>query len=107
VYLADFQSAASSVTEPASQAAMATYESARGQTTVTSQVNGIPACQGMRERLSGRFLSKRLRPRGSFETRMPAETMARANPVIQGAMPGWSAWGLLTVKTIKAKCILL
>ena len=48
--------AASSAADPASRAAAATYESANGQITVTSQVSGFPASQGTRERPSGRLL---------------------------------------------------
>ena len=64
--------------EPASRAAAATYESANGQMTVTSQVSGFPASQGTREIPPGRFPSDRLRPSGSLVHGMPAETIARA-----------------------------
>ena len=77
-YFAVLRVAASSAADPASRAAAATYESANGQITVTSQVSGFPASQGTRERPSGRFPSDRLRPSGSFVHGMPAETMARA-----------------------------
>jgi len=70
--------AASSVAEPASRAAAATYESANGQMTVTSQVSGFPASQGTGERPSGRYSSDRLRLSGSLVHGMPAETRARA-----------------------------
>ena len=40
-YFAVLQVAASSAAEPASWAAAATYESANGQMTVTSQVSGL------------------------------------------------------------------
>jgi len=46
--------------DPASRAAAATYESANGQMTVTSQVSGFPASQATRERPSGRSPSDRL-----------------------------------------------
>ena len=49
-YFAVLRVAASSAAEPASRAAAATYESADGQMTVTSQVSGFPASQGTRER---------------------------------------------------------
>ena len=68
----------SSAAEPASQAAAATYESANGQITVTSQVSGFPASQGTRERHG----SDRLRPSGSLVHGIPAETIARAINVI-------------------------
>ena len=45
-YFAVLQVAASSAADPASRAAAATYESANGQMTVTSQVSGFPASQG-------------------------------------------------------------
>jgi len=56
-YFAVLRVAASSAAEPASQSAAATYESANGQMTVTSQV---------RERPSGRFPPDRLGPSGSL-----------------------------------------
>ena len=65
-YFAVWRVAASSAAEPASRAAAATYESANGQMTVTSQDSGFPASQGTRERPSGRFPSDRLRPSGSL-----------------------------------------
>ena len=49
-YFAVLRVAASSAADPASRAAAATYESANGQITVTSQVSGFPASQGTRER---------------------------------------------------------
>ena len=42
-YFAVLRVAASSAADPASRAAAATYESANGQITVTSQVSGFPA----------------------------------------------------------------
>ena len=54
-YFAVLRVAASSAADPASRAAAATYESANGQITVTSQVSGFPASQGTRERPSGRY----------------------------------------------------
>ena len=77
-YFVVLRVAASSAADPASRAAAATYESANGQMTVTSQVRGFPASQGTRERPSGRFPSDRLRPSGSLVHGMPAETIARA-----------------------------
>ena len=56
-YFAVLRVAASSAADPASRAAAATYESANGQITVTSQVSGFPASQGTREKPSGRFPS--------------------------------------------------
>jgi len=47
-----------------------------GHTTVTSQVCRFPASQGTRERPSGRFPSDWLRPCGSLEIGITAETMA-------------------------------
>ena len=77
-YFTVLRVAASSAAEPASRAAAATYESANGQMTVTSQVSGFPASQRTRERPSGRFPSDQLRPSGSLVHGMPAETTARA-----------------------------
>ena len=69
------RSAASSATEPASRVAIATYDSAKGHTTVTSQVSGLwpvtaraPARARERDRPSGRLPSERLWPWGSFKT---------------------------------------
>ena len=50
--------------------------------TTTTNCTDVPcewffACQGMRERPSGRFPSERLRPCGSIETGMSADAMAR------------------------------
>jgi len=55
-YFAVLRVAASSAADPASRAAAATYESANGQMTVTSQVSGFPASQGTRERQSGHII---------------------------------------------------
>jgi len=54
-YFAVLRVTASSAAEPASRAAAATYESANGQMTVTSQVRSFPASQGTTGRPSGRF----------------------------------------------------
>jgi len=78
VYLVDLRAAALSAAEPATRAAVATYESANGHMMVTSQVTGFPLSQGTRESLLGRFPSARLKPFGSMVTGIPAETMARA-----------------------------
>ena len=45
-YFGELRVAASSAADPASWAAAATYESANGQMTVTSQVSGFPASPG-------------------------------------------------------------
>ena len=55
-YFAVLRVAASSAADPASRAAAATYESANGRMTVTSQVSGFPASQGTRERPSGHII---------------------------------------------------
>jgi len=55
-YFAVLRVAASSAADSASRAAAATYESANGQMTVTSQVSGFPASQGTRERPSGHII---------------------------------------------------
>ena len=68
MYLAHLRAAAPSAAEPATRAAVDTYESANGHTTVTSHVNGFPSSQGTRESPSGRFPSDRLRPFGSLVT---------------------------------------
>ena len=78
-YFTNLLVAASSAAEPASQAAAATYESANGQMTVTSQVSGFPASQGTREKPSGRFPSDQLRSSGSLVHGMPAETRRPSN----------------------------
>jgi len=82
-YFAVLRVAASSAADPASRAAAATYESANRQMTVTSQVSGFPASQGIRERPSGRFPSDRLRPSGSLVHGMPAKTIARATKLFR------------------------
>ena len=45
-YLTSLRAAATSAAEPASRAAPATYESANGQVTVTSQHSALPLCHG-------------------------------------------------------------
>ena len=47
-------------------------------TTVTSQVSGLPACQGMRVSPSGRLPSVLVRPLGSLLTGIPAAVKERA-----------------------------
>jgi len=69
---------ASSATEPASRTAPATYESANGQVTVTSQNSALPLCHGTNVRPSGRFPSVRNSPVGSLVTGKPAEAKPRA-----------------------------
>ena len=68
-YFVVLRVAASSAADPASRVAAATYESANGQMTVTSQVSGFPASQRKTDRL---------RPNGSLVLGMQAETVARA-----------------------------
>ena len=46
-YLTSLRVAANSAAAPASRAASETYDSARGQDTVTSQHNDLPLCHGM------------------------------------------------------------
>jgi len=70
-YFANLLVAASSAAEPASQAAAATYESANGQMTVTSQVSAFPAFQGTSKRPSSRFPLDWLRPIGSLAHALP------------------------------------
>jgi len=79
--------AVSSAADPASRAAAATYESANGQLTVTSQVSGFPASQGTRERPSGRFPSDPLRPSGSLVHGMPETIAGRQNHFRRAAWP--------------------
>jgi len=86
--------------QPASRAAVATYESTNGHTAVTTQVSSFPACQGMRDRPLGHFLSEHL------ELAVPLRPRCLRRP-----WPGQSchsrrdAWGLLTDEAMKAKCI--
>ena len=77
-YLANFLLAAASAAPPADWNDKRTYESARVLTTVTSHVNGLPACQGMRVSPSGRLPSVRVKPKGSLVTGTPAAVMERA-----------------------------
>jgi len=74
-YLRD---AATSAAAPASIAAALTYDSARVQMTVTSQHIDLLLCLGTSVRPSGRFLSVRNNPEGSFVTGIPAEAKERA-----------------------------
>ena len=73
-YLSSLRAAASS----ASRAAPATYESANGQVTVTSQHSALPLCHGTSVRPSGRFPSVRNSPVGSLVTGKPAEAKLRS-----------------------------
>ena len=77
-YFASFREAAISAAVPASRAAPFTYDSARGQITVTSQHSDLPFSHGMSERPSGRFPSDRNNPDGSLVTGIPAEAKPRA-----------------------------
>jgi len=58
-YFTSLRVAANSAAAPASRAASVTYDSARGQDTVTSQHNNLPLCHGTSVRPSGLFLSDR------------------------------------------------
>ena len=80
--------AASSAAAPASRAAAETYESAKGQMTVTFQQTALPFCQGTRESLSGRFQSERNKPVGSLTTGTPAAEKLRA-------IKSFKAWCLM------------
>jgi len=59
---ASLRVAANSAVAPASRAASVTYDSARGQDTVTSQHNDLPLCHGTSVRPSGLFPSDRDSP---------------------------------------------
>jgi len=72
-YLEVFLLAAASAAPPADWDDMWTYESASVLTTVTSQVSGWPACQGVRVNPS-----VLVKPHGSFVTRTPAVVRDRA-----------------------------
>ena len=67
-YFASLRMAANSAAAPASRAASVTYDSARGQDTVTSQHNDLPLCHGTSVRPSGLFPSDRNSPMGSLVT---------------------------------------
>ena len=56
-YFTSLRVAANSVAAPASRAASVTYDSARGQDTVTSQHNDLLLCHGTSVRPSGLFPS--------------------------------------------------
>ena len=77
-YFASFLKAAISAAVPASRAAPFTYDSARGQITVTSQYSDLPFSHGMSERPSGRFPSDQNNPDGSLVTGIPAGAKPRA-----------------------------
>ena len=77
-YFASFREAAISGAAPASRAAPFTYDSARGQITVTSQHSDLPFSHRMSERPYGRFPSDRNNPDGSLGTGIPAEAKPRA-----------------------------
>jgi len=70
--------AAISAAAPASEAALATYDSAIGHVTVTSQHKDLPLCQGTRVTPSGLLPSDRSNPTGFLETGTPAEAKLRA-----------------------------
>ena len=71
-YLEVFLLAAASATPPADWDDRWTYESASVLTTVTSQVSGLPACQGVMVSLFGRLPSVLVKPHDSFTTGTPA-----------------------------------
>jgi len=52
------------------------YEAASVLTTVTSQVKGLPPCQGINVRPSGLLPSCLVKPTGCFVTGIPADCMA-------------------------------
>ena len=61
-YLAALRVAAASDADPAFAAESPMYDSAKGQTTVTSQMNGFPSLQGSIVSPSGRLPSALERP---------------------------------------------
>ena len=75
--MAVFLLGANSTAVPADSAEEITYESASVDITVTSHVAGLPLCYRMSVTPSGRLLSVRRRPVGSFIAGTPAETNAR------------------------------
>ena len=77
-YLTSLRVAANSAAAPASRAASETYDSARGQDTVTSQHNDLPLYHGTSVRPFGLFPSDRNSPMGSLVTGTPAEAKLRA-----------------------------
>ena len=76
--LSYFLVAANSATDLASLAAEATQESAKGQTTVTSQTRDLPLCHGTTVSPSGLFPSEWHKPCGSFVLGIAADDRARA-----------------------------
>ena len=84
-YFASLRVAANSAAAPASRAASVTYDSARGQDTVTSQHSDLPLCHGTSVRPSGLFPSDRNSPMGSLVTGTPAEAKT-SNQVVEGMM---------------------
>jgi len=78
VYFASLRLAARSTAAPADRAEDDIYEAASVLTTVTSQVKGLPPCQGIAARPSDLLLSCLVKPTGSFVTGIAADCMARA-----------------------------
>jgi hypothetical protein len=70
-----FRISANSATVPADCNAVLIYEFAVVQMTVTSQHNALPLCRGIKVLPSGRLLSRRESPFGSFVTGIPAVKM--------------------------------
>jgi len=86
-YFTSLRVAANSAAAPASRAASVTYDSARGQDTVTSQHNDLPLCQGTSVRPS--FWSLPVRPEqpdGLFGDGNPGRGKATSNQVVEGMM---------------------
>ena len=78
VYFASLRLAARSAAAPADRAEDDKYEAASVFTTLTSQVKGLPPCQGISVRPSGLLPSCLVKRTGSFVIGIPAECMARA-----------------------------
>ena len=88
VYLAVLRAAAGSATAPAYCAAVWTYDSANGQTTVTSHVRASPACHGINVKPSGRFSSDRHTATGS--SHMPYRITRCYLPPDRGDIPAFT-----------------
>src|SRR2546425_5980137 len=72
MYLATFFLEADSAAAAVVRLVSAKCERARVSGAVTSQATHLPPCQGMREQPSGRLLSVRRSPAGTFIARKPA-----------------------------------
>jgi len=89
-YFAVLRVAASSAAEPASRAAAATYESANGQMTVTSQVSGFPAFHGDQRKTIRPFPIGSAKTKWLFGAWNASRNQSQGDQIIQGVVPGRS-----------------